>query len=181
MATRTKRTLLDDADDAPAESPAAETVPVERPREYVVVARRYRPQAFDELIGQQHVAKALTNAISTSRVGHAYLFTGARGVGKTSAARRARRTVAALAGAIALAAVPLAGCGDDGGGDSPEKRGAAPKPAAKRAVTVDIASFKFRPETITIRAGGTVTFVNRDRAPHTAQTRSCGRLSSRYS
>jgi len=54
---------------------------------YVVVARRYRPQTFDELIGQEHVGQALTNAISTNRVGHAYLFTGARGVGKTSAAR----------------------------------------------------------------------------------------------
>jgi DNA polymerase-3 subunit gamma/tau len=55
--------------------------------DYVVVARRYRPQAFEELIGQEHVAKALSNAIRSSRVGHAYLFTGARGVGKTSAAR----------------------------------------------------------------------------------------------
>jgi DNA polymerase III subunit gamma/tau len=55
--------------------------------EYVVVARRYRPQTFEELIGQEHVAQALTNAIATQRVGHAYLFTGARGVGKTSAAR----------------------------------------------------------------------------------------------
>lgn len=54
---------------------------------YVVVARRYRPQRFDELIGQGHVARALSNAISTHRVGHAYLFTGARGVGKTSTAR----------------------------------------------------------------------------------------------
>ena len=56
-------------------------------KNYIVVARRYRPQAFDELIGQAHVAHALTNAIKTNRVGHAYLFTGARGVGKTSAAR----------------------------------------------------------------------------------------------
>lgn len=55
--------------------------------EYVVVARRYRPQTFEELIGQQHVAGALQQAIKTGRVGHAYLFTGARGVGKTSAAR----------------------------------------------------------------------------------------------
>jgi DNA polymerase-3 subunit gamma/tau len=57
------------------------------PRQYVVVARRYRPQTFAELIGQEHVAQALTNAIAGNRVGHAYLFTGARGVGKTSAAR----------------------------------------------------------------------------------------------
>ncbi|HYO25914.1 MAG TPA: DNA polymerase III subunit gamma/tau, partial [Lacipirellulaceae bacterium] len=55
--------------------------------EYVVVARRYRPQRFEELIGQEHVAQALQNAIASERVGHAYLFTGARGVGKTSAAR----------------------------------------------------------------------------------------------
>lgn len=58
-----------------------------RPGAYVVVARRYRPQRFEELIGQEHVARALSNAISTHRVGHAYLFTGARGVGKTSTAR----------------------------------------------------------------------------------------------
>jgi len=55
--------------------------------EYVVVARRYRPQAFDQLVGQEHVAKALKGAIESDRVGHAYLFTGARGVGKTSSAR----------------------------------------------------------------------------------------------
>ena len=55
--------------------------------QYVVVARRYRPQSFDELIGQEHVARALSGAIASNRVGHAYLFTGARGVGKTSAAR----------------------------------------------------------------------------------------------
>ncbi len=55
--------------------------------QYVVVARRYRPQTFEDLVGQEHVAQALSNAITTNRVGHAYLFTGARGVGKTSAAR----------------------------------------------------------------------------------------------
>src|SRR5437870_10558348 len=54
---------------------------------YTVIARRYRPQRFSELVGQEHVARALAGAISSGRVGHAYLFTGARGVGKTSAAR----------------------------------------------------------------------------------------------
>ena len=58
-----------------------------QPSEYVVVARRYRPQSFDELIGQSHVAQGLAAAIAASRVGHAYLFTGARGTGKTSTAR----------------------------------------------------------------------------------------------
>ena len=67
--------------------PAADAATTTSPGEYVVVARRYRPQAFDELIGQEQVARALTNAITGNRVGHAYLFTGARGVGKTSAAR----------------------------------------------------------------------------------------------
>lgn len=66
-----------------ASSPSA----AEKGADYVVVARRYRPAAFDQLIGQQHVANALSRAIETHRVGHAYLFTGARGVGKTSTAR----------------------------------------------------------------------------------------------
>src|SRR5262245_46597437 len=55
--------------------------------EYTVVARRYRPQQFDDLIGQEAVAQALRNALTGDRVAHAYLFTGARGVGKTSTAR----------------------------------------------------------------------------------------------
>ena len=55
--------------------------------QYQVVALRYRPQAFGDLVGQGHVAQALSNAIESNRVGHAYLFTGARGVGKTSSAR----------------------------------------------------------------------------------------------
>ncbi|MCL2304049.1 MAG: DNA polymerase III subunit gamma/tau [Planctomycetaceae bacterium] len=54
---------------------------------YQVVARRYRPQGFGELVGQNHVSQALSNAITTHRIGHAYLFTGARGVGKTTTAR----------------------------------------------------------------------------------------------
>jgi DNA polymerase-3 subunit gamma/tau len=54
---------------------------------YTVVARRYRPKTFQELVGQDTVSQALLRAIETHRVGHAYLFTGARGVGKTSTAR----------------------------------------------------------------------------------------------
>ncbi|HBT76385.1 MAG TPA: DNA polymerase III subunit gamma/tau [Planctomycetaceae bacterium] len=60
---------------------------VPSPAPYQVVARRYRPRDFEHLVGQHHVAQALSNAISTGRIGHAYLFTGARGVGKTSSAR----------------------------------------------------------------------------------------------
>src|SRR5690242_20042333 len=66
---------------------AAPDSPPAPPAEYTVVARRYRPQQFADLIGQEHVATALVNALQSGRVAHAYLFTGARGVGKTSAAR----------------------------------------------------------------------------------------------
>lgn len=61
--------------------------PDTNPSEYTVVARRYRPQSFNQMVGQNHIAHALSNAITLKRVGHAYLFTGARGVGKTSSAR----------------------------------------------------------------------------------------------
>jgi DNA polymerase-3 subunit gamma/tau len=54
---------------------------------YTVLARRYRSTAFDELVGQEPIARTLRNAIATGRVAHAYLFTGTRGVGKTSMAR----------------------------------------------------------------------------------------------
>jgi DNA polymerase III subunit gamma/tau len=54
---------------------------------YTVLARRYRPQTFADLIGQEPTARALINALKGNRVAHAYLFTGARGVGKTSTAR----------------------------------------------------------------------------------------------
>jgi len=60
---------------------------VTNPAPYTALARRYRPQTFDEVVGQGHVAQALRNALRKDRVSHAYLFTGARGVGKTSTAR----------------------------------------------------------------------------------------------
>lgn len=59
----------------------------EKAIQYTVLARRFRPQNFSEVVGQEMVAKALQNAICADRVAHAYLFTGARGVGKTSMAR----------------------------------------------------------------------------------------------
>lgn len=54
---------------------------------YVVLARRYRPQTFEEVVGQQHVTGVLTSAIKLKRTAHAYLFAGPRGVGKTTIAR----------------------------------------------------------------------------------------------
>ena len=54
---------------------------------YLVLARKWRPKRFAELVGQEHVVRALTNALQTGRVHHAFLFTGTRGVGKTTIAR----------------------------------------------------------------------------------------------
>ncbi len=54
---------------------------------YTVLARKYRPQTFSDLVGQEHVTRTLANAIASGRVAHAFLFTGVRGVGKTTSAR----------------------------------------------------------------------------------------------
>ena len=54
---------------------------------YQVIARKWRPQSFSEVVGQQHVTRTLENAIRNQRVAHAYIFSGVRGVGKTTTAR----------------------------------------------------------------------------------------------
>src|SRR5450830_2056695 len=54
---------------------------------YQVLARKYRPKSFETLVGQEHVVRALTHALEQKRLHHAYLFTGTRGVGKTTLAR----------------------------------------------------------------------------------------------
>ncbi len=54
---------------------------------YLVLARKWRPQTFEEVVGQRHITQTLQNAISQKRVAHAFLFAGARGIGKTSTAR----------------------------------------------------------------------------------------------
>jgi DNA polymerase-3 subunit gamma/tau len=68
-------------------TPTPEQQPAAAAEAYTVLARRYRPQTFADLVGQEPVARALANALKGNRVAHAYLFTGARGVGKTSTAR----------------------------------------------------------------------------------------------
>src|SRR6188472_3228402 len=57
------------------------------PVSYQVFARKYRPQTFDDLVGQGHVTRTLQNAVEQNRLAHAYLFVGPRGIGKTSTAR----------------------------------------------------------------------------------------------
>jgi DNA polymerase-3 subunit gamma/tau len=70
-----------DLPEVPAPAPAATSSP------YRVLARKYRPQTFSELIGQDAMVKTLANAIARGRIAHAFLLTGVRGVGKTSTAR----------------------------------------------------------------------------------------------
>ena len=55
--------------------------------QYIISARRYRPTSFDKVVGQDHIINTLENAIKNNRISHSYLFSGPRGVGKTSCAR----------------------------------------------------------------------------------------------
>ena len=54
---------------------------------YQVIARKWRPQRFSDMVGQEHIARTLRNAIISGRIAHAYLFVGPRGIGKTTSAR----------------------------------------------------------------------------------------------
>ncbi|MHC4588518.1 MAG: AAA family ATPase, partial [Planctomycetota bacterium] len=72
---------------ADAKDPAAQDPGSGASSSYTVLARRYRPRDFDGLVGQDPIAKTLRNAVASKRLAHAYLFSGSRGVGKTSMAR----------------------------------------------------------------------------------------------
>jgi DNA polymerase III subunit gamma/tau len=63
---------------------------------YIVTARKWRPKRFEEVVGQEHITATLKNAIKTNRIAHAYLFTGPRGVGKTTTARILAKTLNCL-------------------------------------------------------------------------------------
>jgi DNA polymerase-3 subunit gamma/tau len=67
--------------------------PLSNGTQYKVLALKHRPQSFSELVGQEHVSRTLQNAIDSGRIAHAFLFTGARGVGKTSTARIMAKTL----------------------------------------------------------------------------------------
>jgi DNA polymerase-3 subunit gamma/tau len=85
---------------------------------YQVIARKWRPQTFDDLVGQQHVTETLKNAIKNDRVAHAYIFSGARGVGKTTAARILAKALNCVKGPTATPCVVCDSCKEIAAGTS---------------------------------------------------------------
>ena len=78
------------------------------PVSYQVLARKWRPRSFEQLVGQTHVARALVNALDSDRLHHAFLFTGTRGVGKTTLARILAKCINCETG---VSSKPCGGCG----------------------------------------------------------------------
>jgi DNA polymerase-3 subunit gamma/tau len=85
---------------------------------YEVFARKYRPQTFDDLIGQPHVARTLKNAVAQNRLAHAYLFVGPRGIGKTSTARILAKALNCVKGPTATPCGECDNCREIAAGNS---------------------------------------------------------------
>jgi DNA polymerase III subunit gamma/tau len=85
---------------------------------YQVIARKYRPQSFGELIGQEHVQKTLTNAIESNRLAHGYIFSGQRGTGKTTVARILARCLNCIQGPTATPCGKCSSCIEISAGNS---------------------------------------------------------------
>ena len=79
---------------------------------YLVLARKWRPQTFSDLVGQEHVRRTLENAIAQNRVAHAFLFTGVRGVGKTTSARILAKALNCVKGPTAAPCLECPQCLD---------------------------------------------------------------------
>ncbi|MBV8832552.1 MAG: DNA polymerase III subunit gamma/tau [Acidobacteriaceae bacterium] len=85
---------------------------------YQVIARKYRPQTFSELIGQEHVQKTLTNAIESNRLAHGYIFAGQRGTGKTTVARILARCLNCIHGPTATPCGVCSSCTEISAGNA---------------------------------------------------------------
>ena len=85
---------------------------------YQVIARKYRPQSFGELIGQEHVQKTLSNAIASNRLAHGYIFSGQRGTGKTTVARILARCLNCVHGPTATPCGVCSSCVEIAAGNS---------------------------------------------------------------
>ncbi len=87
---------------------------------YQVIARKYRPQDFSELVGQEHVRTTLANAIGQSRIAHGYIFSGQRGTGKTTVARILARCLNCIEGPTSHPCGKCASCIEISGGNAPD-------------------------------------------------------------
>ncbi|PYJ37650.1 MAG: DNA polymerase III subunit gamma/tau, partial [Verrucomicrobia bacterium] len=85
---------------------------------YEVFARKYRPQTFDDLVGQAHVSRTLKNAVAQNRLAHAYLFVGPRGIGKTSTARILAKSLNCIKGPTVTPCGECDNCREIAGGNS---------------------------------------------------------------
>jgi DNA polymerase-3 subunit gamma/tau len=85
---------------------------------YQVFARKYRPQTFDDLVGQEHVTRTLKNAVEQNRLAHAYLFVGPRGIGKTSTARILAKALNCIHGPTVTPCGVCDSCKEIAGGNS---------------------------------------------------------------
>ncbi|MCI0527483.1 MAG: DNA polymerase III subunit gamma/tau, partial [Nitrospira sp.] len=85
---------------------------------YQVLARKWRPQVFEEVIGQIHIARALQNAVKVRKIAHAYLFSGPRGVGKTTMARILAKALNCMEGPTPTPCNRCAPCQEITGGQS---------------------------------------------------------------
>src|SRR6202166_4902079 len=87
---------------------------------YQVIARKYRPQGFDELIGQEHVRTTLENAITQKRIAHGYIFSGQRGTGKTTVARILARCLNCVQGPTTTPCGVCSSCLEISAGNAPD-------------------------------------------------------------